>query len=70
METKDIIEQIEKLPVEKRMLIIEQSLKSIRERELKARMGKAVEELQEEYKINHELTAFTDIDFDNFYETR
>jgi hypothetical protein len=70
METKDIIEQIEKLPVEKRMLIIEQSLKSIRERELKARMGEAVEELQEEYKINHELTAFTVIDFDNFYEPR
>ena len=70
METKDIIEQIEKLPVQKRMLIIEQTLKSIREREMKGRMSKAVNELQEEYKTNNELTAFTDIDFDKFYETR
>jgi len=70
MEMKDIIELMEKLPVEKRMLIIEQTLKSIREIELKTRMSKAVNELQEVYKTNHELTAFTDIDFDNFYETR
>ncbi len=70
METIDIIKQIEKLPVEKRMLIIEIILKSIRERELKETMSKAVEELQEEYKTNKDLTAFTDIDFENFYESR
>ena len=70
MDTKDIIQQIESLPVEKIMLIIEQTLKSIREKEIKGKMSKAVEELQEEYKTNVDLTAFTDIDFENFYEPR
>ena len=70
METKDIIHQIENLPVEKRMLIIEQTLKSIREKEIRGRMSKAVEELQEEYKTNKDLIAFTEIDFESFYEPR
>lgn len=70
METIDLIKQIEQLPVEKRMLIIEKTLKSIREKEIKEKMNKAVEELREEYKTNKDLIAFTDIDFDNFYEPR
>jgi hypothetical protein len=68
--TMEIIKQIEQLPVEKRMLIIEKTLKSIREREIKGKMSGAVDELREEYKTNRNLTAFTDIDFDNFYESR
>lgn len=70
METKEIIKQIEKLPVEKRIVIIEQTLKSIREKETKRKISKAVEELREEYRTNRGLTAFTDIDFENFYESR
>lgn len=70
METQHIMKEIEKLPVEERILIIEQTLKTIREREIKEKMAKAVDELQVEYKTNKELTAFTDIDFENFYESR
>lgn len=70
METKEIIEQIGKLPMEDKMLIVEKTLKSIREKEIKEKMSKAVSDLMEEYKSNRELTAFTEIDFENFYETR
>lgn len=70
MDTIDIIKTIESLPVEKRILIIEKTLKSIRETNLKERMDTAVKELHEEYKTNKDLIAFTDIDFDNFYEPR
>ncbi len=70
METKEIIQQIVKLPVEERLLVIERTLKSIREKAIEEKMGKAVAELQEEYKTNKELTVFTDIDFENFYESR
>jgi len=68
METKEIIKQIEKLPVAKRILVVEQTLKSIRKNELKEKLTKAVEDMQEEYKTNKDLTAFTDIDFEEFYE--
>jgi len=70
METLEIIKQIERLPLEKRMLILERTLKSIREIEIKGKMNLAVTELQEEYRTNKDLTAFTDIDFENFYEPR
>lgn len=70
METKEIIKQIEKLPVAKRILVVEHTLKSIREKELKEKLTKAVKDMQEDYKINSDLTAFTDIDFEEFYEAR
>lgn len=70
METKEIIEQIGKLPNHDKMLILEKTVKSIRENEIKDVMDKAVSELIEEYKSNKELTTFTEIDFENFYETR
>jgi hypothetical protein len=70
METKVILEEINKLPVEDKMYVVERTIKAIREIEIKEKMSKAVSELMEEYKSNKELTAFTEIDFENFYETK
>lgn len=70
METKTILEQINKLPVEDKMFIVERTIKSIREKEINEKLTRAVSELMEEYKTNKELTVFTDIDFENFYETK
>ncbi len=70
METKEIIRAIRKLPVSKRMLIVEKTLKTIRESESKKRMAKAAESLFEDYKNDKELTAFTQLDYEEFYETR
>lgn len=70
METKVILDEINKLPIEDKMYVVERTIKSIREIETKEKMTKAVSELMEEYKSNKELTAFTEIDFENFYETR
>lgn len=65
METKEIIREIKRMPVNKRMLIIERTLQSIRESELKNKMEKAVDLLMRDYKNDAELTAFTNIDFKN-----
>jgi hypothetical protein len=70
METREIIRAIRKLPVSKRMLIVERTLKTIRESETRKRMVKAAESLFEDYKNNQELTAFTQLDFEGFYETK
>lgn len=70
METKVILEKINKLPIEDKMYVVERTIKSIREKEIKEKMTKAVSELMEEYKSNNELTTFTEIDFENFYEAR
>ena len=70
MGTKELIREIERLPISKRMLVIERALKSIRQSELKGRIEKAVDTLMDDYQGNKELTAFTSIDFERFYETR
>lgn len=70
MGIREIIRVIKKLPVSKRMLIIERTLKTIRESETRKRMVKAAESLFEDYKNDKELIAFTQLDFEEFYETK
>ena len=70
METREIIRAIKKLPVNKRILIIERTLKSIREKETGKLLENAVDALHKDYKDNRELTAFTVLDCEKFYETR
>ncbi|PIV57895.1 MAG: hypothetical protein COS14_12475 [Bacteroidetes bacterium CG02_land_8_20_14_3_00_31_25] len=70
METKEILKLIKKLPISKRMLVIERTIKTIRESELRKKMIKASEFLLEDYRKDKELTAFTQLDYESFYETR
>ena len=70
METKEIIKAIKKLPVNKRMLIIEKTLRSIRESEIRNKVIEAADALYEDYSENKELTEFTLLDCESFYETR
>ena len=70
MGTKELIKEIQRLPISKRMLLIELTLRSIRKSELKKKMEKAVDVLLDDYNQDKDLTVFTDIDFDNFYEAR
>jgi hypothetical protein len=70
METKEIMNAIKKLPVTKRMLIVEHTLKTIRESETRERMVKAADILYKEYQEDKDLTAFMALDYEAFYETR
>lgn len=70
MGTKEILLAIKKLPVSDRILIVEKTLKNIREAAQKKSLEAAAEALLEDYKSDGELTAFTSLDFEKFYETR
>lgn len=70
METREIINAIKKLPVRKRILIIEQTLKTIRENETDKQMEKAATTLLRDYEHNRELTEFTVLDYEAFYVAR
>ena len=64
-----IIRELERLPLAEKLLVIEQTLKSIRtekERSLKV----AVDTLHDDYKSDKELTSFTELDHEPFYEAR
>ncbi len=70
MSTDEIIKEIQRLPVQKQILVIEEIIRSIRKKAQENQMEMAAEALYEDYKNDKDLTAFTGIDFDNFYETK
>ena len=70
MRTDELIREIQKLPVQKRIYVIEKSLHSLRNQEEKKAMNEAAELMWPDYKSDKELTAFTKIDFEDFYETK
>lgn len=70
MQTIDLIQEIQRLPLSKRFYVVEETIKSIKKEEMKHQMKLAAEELYDDYVNDKELTAFTTLDFENFYETK
>jgi len=69
MQAADIMHDISRLPVSQRMLIVEYIIRSIRHEEQQS-LEKAAERLYTDYLNDKELTIFTQLDCENFYETR
>ena len=69
MTTTTIIQELELLPLKDRLFVIEQTLRTIRI-EKEKRLNHAVDSLYNDYKTNKELTVFTELDNEFFYETR
>jgi len=70
MRTNELIKEIRKLPLSKRIYVIEKAIHSIREQEEKKQMKKAVDFLLSDYKNDEDLIAFTKLDFEDFYEAK
>ena len=70
MTTANLLHSIPHLPLADRFLVVEQTLKSIKKEEFKNKMELAAVRLYSDYANDKELTAFTSLDYENFYETR
>ena len=70
METTQIINEAGKLPVYQRMIIVEHIIRSIRHTEQDKTLELAAERLLDDYKNDAELTVFTRLDGEDFYEPR
>jgi hypothetical protein len=70
MKIIDLIQEIQRLPLTKRFYIVEETIKSIKKEEMGHQMELAATELYSDYVNDKDLTAFTSLDFDNFYETK
>lgn len=57
------------MPLTEKLLVIERTLKTIRTETQKG-VKVAVDTLYDDYKNDNELTAFTQLDNEPFYETR
>ena len=69
METLEIIRTINRLPTSQQMLIAERIIHSIRQKEQPA-MKIAAEHLYADYMTDKNLTVFTQLDCEDFYEAR
>lgn len=69
MTTENLIRELDKLPLTEKLLVIERTLKSIRTERQKS-LKAAVDGLYDDYKNDKELTVFTQLDSEPFYETR
>lgn len=70
MQTLDIIQEIQRLPLTKKFLVVEETIKLIKNDEMKSQMELAVNELYSDYATDSELTTFTALDLEHFYETK
>ena len=70
MDTNELIKEIQKLPLSKRIYIIEKTIRSIRKYEDKITTAEAAETLYSDYNSDKELIAFTELDFEDFYEAK
>jgi hypothetical protein len=50
--------------------VVEETIKSIKKEEIGHQIELAADELYNDYVIDKDLTAFTSIDFVNFYEIK
>jgi len=70
MRTTELIKEIKRLPFQQRIYVIEKSIHSIRTQEDTSQMKKAADALFTDYNTDKELTEFTNLDFEDIYETR
>jgi hypothetical protein len=69
MSTKEILKEINRLPLNEKLLIIEKTLNSIKN-ENKNVLESAASALAKDYESDKELTGFTALDWESFYETK
>lgn len=70
MSTQEIISEINKLPLQDKLFVIEKALEIIRTTDLDHQLTVASKDMASEYKSNKELTSFTSLDLEDFYEAR
>ena len=68
MQTAVLLNQIYQLPLHERMLIVERTIRSMRTETGELENSAAL--MADEYRNNRELTAFTQLDIEKFYEAR
>lgn len=70
MQTLELIREIRRLPLSQQFFVMEEMLKSIKKGETQRQLALAAEELYQDYMNDQELTAFTTLDLEEFYEAK
>jgi hypothetical protein len=68
MSAIDILTEIKRLPISDQLMVVEKTLHTMRVEEIRSRMREAAQRLKHDYETDKELTAFTALDGEDFYE--
>ncbi|CAD5255902.1 MULTISPECIES: hypothetical protein [unclassified Imperialibacter] len=70
MKTNDLIKEIQRLPISQRIDLAEKIIHSLKEPHGSEQLVVATDALIEDYKSDEELTVFTSLDLEGFYEAK
>jgi hypothetical protein len=70
MSTSELLKEIDLLPLNEKLSLIEKAIKDIVKHNYEQQMTMAAESLENEYKTNKELTSFSNLDIEDFYEAK
>ena len=70
MSTMELLKEIDRLPLNDKLSLLEKAIKDIIKHNDMQQMTIASESLENEYKTNKDLTAFSNLDIEDFYEAK
>jgi SPX domain protein involved in polyphosphate accumulation len=70
MSTIELLKEINRLPLNERLSLLEKAIKDIIKHNDEQQMTLAAESLENEYRTNEDLAAFSKLDFEDFYEAK
>lgn len=70
MSTMELLKEIDRLPLNDKLSLLEKAIKDIIKHNDKQQMTIAADSLENEYKTNKDLTAFSNLDIEDFYEAK
>lgn len=70
MSTAELLKEIDSLSLNEKLLLLEKAIKDIIKHNYEQQMTIAAEALENEYTTNSDLTAFSNLDIQDFYEAK
>ncbi|MFD1259013.1 hypothetical protein ACFQ3S_19575 [Mucilaginibacter terrae] len=70
MGTEQIVEEINKLPISQRLTVIELTIKNLKQENKRDKLLAGADHLYNDYVTDAELTTFSNLDREDFYEAR
>ena len=70
MSKAELLKEIDKMPLHEKRSLLERAIKDIIKQTNEKELSVAADSLEIEYKSNAELTVFSTLDIEDFYETK
>ena len=70
MITVELLKEIDQLPLNEKLSLLERAIKDIIRHNFEQQLTIAAESLENEYRTNSDLTAFSNLDIEDFYEAK